>query len=526
MPSVRVCVWVSVLFLISSTSLAAQVLRRDTADEPEGLDPHKTESLAAATVQRDLYEGLVIFAPDGKVTGGAAQSWEISADGLQYTFQLRPGLKWSNGEELTADDFVYSFRRLVNPATKSTYAFLAFPIRKAREISGAKDSAVDHLGVAADGPNRLQITLSQPTPYFLVALTHPGLAPLHRKTIEQRGESFGKTGTLIGSGAFTLQEWTHGVHIVLKKNPNYWDHEHVKLAEVQYLYPPTDEEEARQFFAGATDITWGVPASQLAEIRAKHADELTSYPDLAVFYYPFELKSRPFKSSVKLRQALAMVTDREYVTREITGRGEKPAYGWVPPGLAGYTLQEFPWAKLPKAQQLAVARQLYADAGYGAGKQLKVELRPGESESRQKVAKAIARQWKEALGVEVQVAASLDAKAPEDPTVGVLTAKGWVADYADANTFDEIWLSDSTENTFGYSNHKYDSLVSKANLERNPSERAKVLEEAERTLLNDSPMIPIYDFVQLRLVRKTVVGYAPTSTGVSYSKNIEIVSGR
>lgn len=203
----------------------------------------------------------------------------------------------------------------MNPATKSPYAFLAFPIRNAREISGAKDSAVDHLGVAADGPSGLQITLSQPTPYFLVALTHPSLAPLHRKTIEQQGESFGKTGTPIGSGAFTLQEWTHGVHIVLKKNPNYWDHEHVKLAEVQYLYPSTDEEEARQFFAGATDITWGVPAGELAEIRAKHADELKSYPDLAVFYYPFELKSGPFKSSVKLRQALAMVTDREYVTR-------------------------------------------------------------------------------------------------------------------------------------------------------------------------------------------------------------------
>jgi oligopeptide transport system substrate-binding protein len=526
MPLARVGVWTSILLLISSTTLTAQVLRRDTSDEPESLDPHKTESMSGATVERDLYEGLVIFAPDGKVTGGAAQSWEISADGLQYTFQLRPGLKWSNGDELTAADFVYSFRRLVNPATKSPYAFLAFPMRNARDISGAKDAAVDHLGVAAEGQSRLKITLAQPTPYFLIALTHPSLAPVHRKTIEQQGESFGKTETLIVNGAFTLQAWSHGAHMVLKKNPNYWDHEHVKLAEVQYLYPPTDEEEARQFFAGATDITWGVPASQLAEIRTKYAGELKSYPDLAVFYYPFELKSGPFKSSVKLRQALAMVTDCEYVTREITGRGEKPAYGWVPPGLAGYTSQEFSWTKLPKTQQLAVARQLYADAGYGPGKQLKVELRPGESESRQKVAKAIARQWKEALGVEAQVAASLDTKGPEDPTVGVLTAKGWVADYADANTFDEIWLSDSTENTFGYSNHKYDSLVSKANLERNPSERAKVLEEAERTLLSDYPMIPIYDFVQLRLVRKTVVGYAPTSTGVSYSKNIEIVSGR
>ncbi|MGB9243966.1 MAG: peptide ABC transporter substrate-binding protein [Candidatus Acidiferrales bacterium] len=524
---VRGCVWASALLLISSTTLAAQVLRRDAVDEPEGLDPHKTDSTAAATVERDLYEGLVIFAPNGQITGGAAQSWDISADGLQYTFQLRPGLRWSNGEDLTADDFVYSFRRLVNPATKSPYAFMAFPIRNAREISGAKDSAVDHLGVAAEGPSRLKITLAQPTPYFLTALTHPSFAPVNRKAIEQQGASFGKTGTFVGNGAFTLEEWTPGARIVLKKNPSYWDHDHVKLAEVHYLAPQTDEEEARQFFAGATDITWSVPASQLAEIRAKHADELKSYPDLAVFFYPFDLKSGPFKSSVKLRQALAMVTDREYITREITGRGEKPAYSWIPPGIPEYTPQEFSWAKFPNAERLAVARQLYADAGYGPGKQLKVELRLGEGEYRQKMAQAVARQWKEALGVEAQVVASgSDAKAPEDPATGIVTARGWLADYADANSFAELWLSDSTENTSGYSNHQYDSLVSSANSERNPSERAKVLEEAERMLLSDYPMIPICDFVQLRLVRKTVAGYAPNANGVSYSKNIEIVDDR
>ena len=255
---VRGCVWASVLLLISSTTLAAQVLRRDTVEEPEGLDPHKTDSTAAGTVERDLYEGLVIFAPDGQITGGAAQSWEISADGLQYTFQLRSGLRWSNGDDLTADDFVYSFRRLVNPATKSPYAFLAFPVRGARDISSAKDSAVDHLGVAADGPSRLKITLAQTTPYFLTALTHPSFAPVNRKAIEQQEVSAGKTGTVVGNGAFTFQEWTPGVRIVLKRNPNYWDHIHVKLTEVQYLFPPTDEEKrdsslrARRILPGAS----------------------------------------------------------------------------------------------------------------------------------------------------------------------------------------------------------------------------------------------------------------------------------
>ena len=213
----RAYAWACILLL--STTLAAQVLRRDTAGEPEGLDPHKTESIPASTVERDLYEGLVIFAPDGKITGGAAQSWEISADGRQYTFQLRPGLQWSNGDPLTAADFVYSFRRLVSRATKSPYAFLAFPIRSALEISSADDLAVDHLGVAAEGPSRLTITLAQATPYFLTALTHPSFAPVYRKTIEQQGP--GKATNLVGDGAFTLQQWTGDGRIMLRKNPRY-----------------------------------------------------------------------------------------------------------------------------------------------------------------------------------------------------------------------------------------------------------------------------------------------------------------
>ena len=236
----------------------------------------------------------------------------------------------------------------------------------------------------------------------------------------------------------------------------------------------------------------------------------------------FNLKSGPLKSSVALRQALTMVIDREIVTREITGGGERPAYGWVPPGVPGYHPQEFPWAAMSKTQQLATARQLYAGAGYGPGKQLKLELQPGKSELRQKIANTLARQWKEVLGVETRVTPGLDVKAPDDASIGVLTARGWVADYADANTFAEIWRSDSTENPFGYANNDYDAVVNKASAELNATERMKLLEQAERTLLSDYPMIPIYDFVQLRMVRKSVADMHRTPSGALTPKTFPL----
>lgn len=314
-------------------------------------------------IEQDLYEGLVILDSKGKVKAGAASRWEISTDATHYTFRLRPGLHWSNGDVLTAADFVYSFRRLVNPATKSPNAFLAYPIQNATEIATGKNPNLDQLGVEAVGDDTVRITLSVPTPYFLAALTNSCFSPVNQKSVAHFGDDFSKPGNLIGGGAYVLQEWTPRIRLVLKRNPRYWDAEHVKIAEVQYLAMPVVSEEYQHYLAGEIDITWDVPTDKIAFVRANRPGEFRVVPHFGIYYYAIDLASPPFKDHPGLRQSLAMTIDRELITRQIVGGGEPPAYSWVPSGLSGYTPQTMDWKNLSKEQRLAQANRLYAEAG-------------------------------------------------------------------------------------------------------------------------------------------------------------------
>lgn len=484
------------------------------------MDPHKSAYLFEATIEHDLYEGLVIYAPGGGLAGGAAKSWDISPDGTIYTFHLRPGLRWSNGEPLTAEDFVYSFRRLVDPATKSPSATLATPVKNAEEISTGKNAKVEQLGIEAVGSDVVRITLRTPTPYFISALTNSCFAPVNRKAVLQSGGTLGQPQTSITNGAYLLDTWSPGSRLVLKKNPYYWDAAHVQIAEVHYLPMPEASKEFQLYLDGQLDITWDVPADQIAKLRASRSNEFKLFPFFGDYYYGFDMKALPFKDNPKLRQALAMAIDREAITSEITGGGELPAYSWVPPGLPGYEIQTVEWKSLPTEMQ-ARAKQLYSEAGYGPDKPLKVQVHMGDSEVRRKVFAAAAKQWKDVLGVMASPTTEefiLGSQA--DPAVGHMTALGWNADYADANAFLEIWKSDSSDNSTGYSNHAYDLLINEAALQKNSAERSRKLAQAERLLLNDMPIIPLYDSVLKKMVRPNVIGYSPNVLGYAYSKDI------
>jgi oligopeptide transport system substrate-binding protein len=304
-----------------SPSVSAQVLRRGN-QEPQSVDPHKSANLFEGTIEHDLYEGLVVYAPGGALAGGSAKSWNISPDGTIYTFHLRPGLRWSNGEPLTAEDFVYSFRRLVDPATKSPSATLATPVKNAEEISTGKNAKVEQLGIEAVGSDVVRITLSTPTPYFISALTNSCFAPVNRKAVVQSGGTLGQPQTSITNGAYLLDTWSPGSRLALKKNPYYWDAAHVQIPEVHYLPMPVASKEFQLYLDGELDITWDVPADQIPKLRARRSDEFKLFPFFGNYYYGFDLKSLPFKDNPKLRQALAMAIEREAITSEITGGGE------------------------------------------------------------------------------------------------------------------------------------------------------------------------------------------------------------
>jgi oligopeptide transport system substrate-binding protein len=489
-----------------------QILRKGNGAEPATLDPHKAEAVPDHNILRDLLEGLVTDGPKGELLPGAAESWEVTEDGIHYTFHMRKGAKWSNGEPVTAADFVYSLRRVVDPQTGSKYTFIVYPIKNAEEIAGGK-AAPDTLGVEAPDPATLKVTLKSSTPYFLGLLAHGAASPVNKGAVEKYGAQFTRPGNLVSNGAYVLKEWTPQSQIVLAKNPAYWDSANVKITEVVY-YPTEDSgTDFKRYRAGEVDMTNEVPNEQLASIKQNFPNELKIGPYLGTYYYGFNMEQPPFKGNEKLRKALSLAIDRQLLVERVTQAGELPAFGWVPPGVADYHPQTPDYAKLSQAERNKMAKQLYAEAGYSEAKPLSVEIRYNTSDNHKRIAIAIASMWKEALGVNatlVNEEFKVFLENRKQKKVTQVFRAGWIGDYDDANTFAELLLSDAGLNDFGFNNAKYDALVKQAALTQDLPKRAGMLEEAERIMLDEQPMAPIYFYVVKRLVKPYVLNYEPT----------------
>ena len=503
----------------------AQTLYRGNGAEPGTLDPAKSETLGEGQVQDDLFEGLVVLDSYGRVQPGQAESWDVSADGKEYRFTLRSGLKWSNGDPLTAGDFVYSFRRVVDPKLGSSYAYLLAPIVNAGPIIDGKIKDLSQLGVRALDSRTLEITLNAPTPYFLTLLSHSKFLPVHRPSVERYGQSFTRPGHLVSNGAFTLAAWVPQAWIVLVRNPLYWDAQHVRLQKVVYLPIEDGETELHMYRAGQIDITAGADPALLGVIHRDFPAELHAAPALIASYLGYNLTRPPFKDNLKLREALALVIDREAISAEILKSGAKPAYSWVPPGISGYTPALLPWASWPMGRRLDLAKTLYAQAGYGPGHPLHVELRFNTNDTNKRLAIAIAAMWRSSLGVETDLLNEEFKVFLENRKARLVTQvyrAGWIADYADPTSFTDLFRSDAGLNDTGYDNPAYDRLANAAAAEIDPKRRNALLQQAEGLLLADMPLIPLFDGKWLHLVKPKVRGYAPNILGFAYSKDISL----
>ena len=485
------------------------VLNRGLGTEPESLDAHKARSLQAADVLRDIGEGLVSYTTTGQLTGGAAESWEISEDRLTYTFHLRPGAKWSNGDAVTAGHFVFAVKRLRDPATAAFYAqFLD-----------------DVSALTAADKQTLVITLKRQTPYFLSLLTHPATFPMHPGSLTEHGESFARPGNLLSSGAYVLTGWVPGSLLTLNRNEHYWDNENTTIDEVRYHVQSQGAAELTRYRAGELDITSSVPPDSFAQVRSEYGDQLHLTPEQNVYYYGFNLTKPPFKNNPELRQALSMAIDRDLLVKKITGRGELAAYSWVPPGVDNYEPTLLSYAQLTQDERNKIAQGLYRAAGYSEEKPLQVELRYNTSDTHRRIALAVQSMWRDVLGFEVtlineefQVLLS----NMRDREVTQVFRSSWAGDYNDAHAFLNTLQSQNAANLPGYASEEFDGLLQRAAEQLDLDRRRLFLEESERILLADHPVAPLYFYVSEHLVSPRVAGWGDNVLDYHYSQHLSL----
>ena len=480
--------------------------------------------MQSADVLRDIGEGLVGHSPSGELVAAGAERWEISDDGLTYTFHIRPDARWSNGDPVTAHDFVFGLQRLVDPATAAFYAAeLSNVVNAAPIIAGHLPPG--SLGAEAFDNATLVVTLDRPTPYLLALLTHPTTFPVHKASFETHGEAYARAGTLLSNGAYVLVRWEPGSLLELHRNEYHWNAANTAIDVVRHHVITQEMAEFNRYRAGELHTTTVVPPDNFAQVREVYGDQLRVYPLLGVYYYGFNLKREPFKDNPKLRQALSMAIDREVLVEKIMGRGELPAYSWVPPGVNNYESVRFPYADLSQEERNAIARSLYEEAGYGEDNPLRFELRYNTSDTQQRLALAVQAMWREVLGAEAELVNVEFQVLLDQMRSGEVTQvfrSSWLGDYDDANTFLAIMRSDSPANMPGYADEDYDALLENAGAQLDLTRRRLYLEEAERDLLANHPVIPLYFYVSKHLVSPEVSGWEDNILDYHYSQHLSL----
>lgn len=499
-------------------------LNRGLAADPESLDPQKARSTQAADVLRDIGEGLAGYSPSGELVNAAAESWEISEDGLTYTFRIRESARWSNGDPLTAEHFVFSLRRLVDPATAAFYAEAVAAIVNARNII-AGELPPSALGVTAPDEHTLIITLEQPTPYMLGLLTHPSTFAVHPGSVAEYGVDFTRPENLLSNGAYKLEEWEPSSVLRLVRNEHYWNNAATAIDAVNHHVLIQEMAELNRFRAGEIDVTTSIPPDSFQLVREQFPDELHISPQLGVYYYGLNLTKPPFAGNRALRQALSMALDRETLVEKVIGRGEAPAYSWVPPGTANYEPRRFSYADLSQDERNAGARRLYREAGYNEQNPARFELRYSTSDTHQRIALAAQAMWANVLGAEVTLVneeAQVLLANMREAEVTQMFRSSWIGDYNDAHTFLGIMQSGNPSNLPRFENEQYDALMQRAAAQVDLKARRLYLEEAERILLAEHPVIPVYFYVNKHLVSSRVRGWGDNVLNYNYSQHLSL----
>jgi oligopeptide transport system substrate-binding protein len=488
-----------------------QVLHFGNGDEPQELDPHVVTGIPEWHIIMALFEGLVSKHPANlSIQPGVAESWEISDDQKTYTFHLRRDARWSNGDPVTAGDFVYSWRRALMPALGNAYAYMFNYIRNAEAfLQGQVDFT--EVGVRALDDWTLQVDLAAPTPFFLQLMDHHSFYPVNPRVIErfgaidERGTRWTRPGNFVGNGPFVLKEWSLNRILVVERSPTYWDAARVRLNEVHFYPVQNVSTEERMFRAGQLHITDKVPADKIAVYRQQDPDSLRITRYLGIYFYRFNTTVWPL-GDVRVRKALAMSIDRTAIVEKITKGGQVPAHTLTPPDTAGYTsLAHVPYDPV-------AARALLAEAGFADGRGFpKLELMFNTDEAHRKIGTAIQEMWKKALNIEISLV-NQDWRVYMDRETNMhyqMSRAAWIGDYVDPTTFLDMFMTGGGNNRTGWSNPRYDELLARASRTADQEQRYAVLREAEGVLMDEVPIAPIYVYTQIRLISPDLRGWEP-----------------
>ncbi|WP_414148661.1 oligopeptide ABC transporter substrate-binding protein OppA [Erwinia sp. BNK-24-b] len=505
---------------------AKQELTKGNGDEVQSLDPHKIEGVPESAVSYDLLEGLLINDPNGHPIPGVAESWE-NKDGKVWTFHLRANAKWSNGESVTAQDFVYSWERLADPKTASPYAsYLQYGhLENIDDIIAGKKKP-DQLGVKALDAHTLQVTLSESVPYFYKLLIHPSMSPVYKPAIDKFGEKWTQPGNWVGNGAFKLQEHIINERIVLVRNPQYWDNANTKLEKVTFLPIPSEVNDVNRYFSGGSDMTYtNLPIELFKKLQKDNPKELHVDPYLCTYYYEINNQKAPFNDP-RVRTALKLGLDRDIMVNKVLAQGQQPAWSYTPPAIDGAELVKPDWVNWSQEKRNEEAKKLLAEAGYTADKPLTFELLYNTSDLHKKLAIAATSIWKKNLGVNIKLnnqewKTFLDTRHQGNFDVA---RAAWCADYNEPTSFLNTMLSNSSNNTSHYKSAAFDKFMATAATASDEKARSAAYTQAEQQLDKDSVIAPVFYYANTRLVKPYVGGYTGKDPlNYLYDKDIYII---
>ncbi len=514
---------ITLLFLIGcsenitpvDSGLEQQIYHHGNGSEPQGIDPHIVTGVPEHHILISLCEGLTIPNPnptgsDGYIPG-TAESWTISDDGKEYIFKLNKNAKWSNGDPVTADDFVWSWKRILTASLGSQYPDMLYYLVGAYEYHNGEIDNFDKVGVKALDSHTLKVSLKNPTPFFIGLLSHYSTWPVHKETVLKHGDiddrngEWTRPGNFVCNGPFQLKTWELNNKIVVEKNPHYYDASMVRLNEIHYYPVSNVMTEDRMFRAGQLHLTSSMPTQKCPIYIEEKNPNLKIDPYMGTYFYRINTENETL-SDVRVRKALAYSIDRQLLVDKVTQCGQIPAYSFTPPGSNGYQ----PSTEIPYDPVLA--KQLLAEAGYSSDNPFpKLEILFNTNEGHRKVALAIQQMWQNELGIEVELVNQDWKVYLSREMVGdfQISRAGWIGDYEDPNTFLDLMRPNRGNNKTGWENMDFDALVEEANTINDQEKRYELLNEAEKILIDNMPIIPLYTYVRVYQLSPDVKGFNP-----------------